>query len=214
MARRPRSVPVGRPHVLIRSSSERSRGRGMVHSWAACKWAPRTRCRPREGRFPAVTPPAAPGLLLRLCAARGAEHPPAPWENRERGGRGEEDGVGEEGRRGEVRGREASGERGRRGGARGQKGPGGAGRAATSSWSLAARRVGARLERGLRRGQCAGCSPLPPRPPRPSPCGPAVRLPCWPRLAACAPLLLSPTPRCAAKGAHTCPRPQSSWTPV
>lgn len=65
--------------------------------------------------------PAAPGFLLRLCAARGAERPPAPWENRERGGRGEEDGVGEEGRRGEMRGREAAGERGRRGGARGQK---------------------------------------------------------------------------------------------
>lgn len=132
----------------------------MVHSWAACKWAPRTRCRPREGRFPAVTPPAAPGLLLRLCAARGAEHPPAPWENRERGGRGEEDGVGEEGRRGEMRGREASGGRGRRGGARGQKGPGGAGRSATSSWSLAARRVGARPERGLRRGATRRLLPL------------------------------------------------------
>lgn len=129
MASRPRRVRVGRPHVLIRSSSERSRGRGMVHSWAACKWAPRTRCRPREGRFPTVTPRAAPGLLLRLCAARGAEHPPAPWENRERGGRGEEDGAGEEGRRGEMRGREASEERAARWGSRAE----GTGR----SWTLA-----------------------------------------------------------------------------
>lgn len=209
MARRPRSVPVRRPHVLIRISSERSRSRGMVHSWEACKWAPRTRCRPREGRFPAVTPPAAPGLLLRLCAARGAEHPPAPWENRERGGRGEKDGVGEEGRRGEMRGREASGERGRRGGARGQKGPGGAGRSAGHQQLEPSGAPGGRAagEGSAARSNAQVAAPYRHAHPYQSPCGPAVRLRCWPSLAARAPLLLSPTPRCAAKGAHTCRRP-------
>lgn len=71
VSRRPRSAPVGSAHGFIRSRSEGSRGRGMVPSWAACKWAARTRSRPRAGGVPAVAPPLTPGLLQRLCAARG-----------------------------------------------------------------------------------------------------------------------------------------------
>lgn len=160
VSRRPRSAPVGSAHGFIRSRSERSRGRGMVPSRAACKWAARTRSRPRAGGVPAVAPPLAPGLLQRLCAARGAERPPAPWENGERDGRGGEDGAGDAGRRGDARGRDQAGERGRRVGRAGR--------------SLAGRRAGARVEGAVGRGAMRRSPPpvaLRPAAPDPHPQG-------------------------------------------
>lgn len=152
-----RCAPAGRTQGSIQG---RSQGPG-----AADATQPRDRAsghrgpaRPARRTMPAVTAPPAPGLLLRLRAALGAE-----WRPRRRGGGGEPARtVGERGRgraragegratkRGEKGGGRQRRERGRRGEARGEEDRGEPGRSLARGRHLAVRPGGMRVERGPR----------------------------------------------------------------
>lgn len=116
-ARRPRCAAAGRTHGSIQGRSEGPGAAGGSPARQPCEAGTEDQPGRRAARCPAADAPPAPGLLLRLRAARGAE-----WRPRGRRGR--------RGRRRSARphrGRDGEGRRGE-GTGRGRREGGGVGR--------------------------------------------------------------------------------------